>query len=226
MASAVRDFKEIPLLFVKEGDEEVTGRRKTTAEVLDKIIQFIWDYKQRHNDETPAASVVERHVGGVGRGSIYYFMSMLVDEGRLNKISSKPFRVTISSHPKNASAIERFKRLLAKKEQVEAEERDRIRAEQEQTREVEQREADRQALFSATAVSDNANAEVAVKERPAPSTQDAIIPATERFLNAGREYRAASRDLKMDMPRLLKIADERDLVYELVSRGYTVARTR
>jgi hypothetical protein len=32
--------------------------------------------------------------------------------------------------------------------------------------------------------------------------------------------------VKAEMPKLLKIADERDLVLELVNRGYTVAKNR
>lgn len=230
MASAVRDLRDIPLLFVNEGEEKMTGLRKTTPEILDKIIQFIWDYKQKNNDVTPAASVVERNVGNMASGSIYYFMTMLVNDGRLNKISSKPFRVTITDHPKNTKAIERFKRLLAKKEEFEAQERERIRAEQEKSRTDEERERDRQALFSAVepapAQRDENRGEVVVMERPPVPVETALRSNVDRFLGTSAEYRAASRDLKKDLPKLLKIADERDLVYELVSRGYTVSRQR
>lgn len=242
MAAAVRDFSDIPLLFVvDEGEKKVPGQRKTTPEKLDKIIQFVWDYQDKHNGITPTLENIGRHVGISGQGT-GYFVNILIDDGRLNKISGRPFRATIvEDHPKNRSAIMRFKRIREKIEQAEEAERNRIREEQAQLVRADQREADKQALFSAVEpaqVRDEVTAEVKTMERPAIATaweeqtdtrQRPLSPeaqTVQRYSDAETRRREVTREVKQMMPKLLKVADERDLVYELVTRGYTVSRQR
>jgi hypothetical protein len=233
----VRDFRDIPLLFT-EGEGKMGSVRKTTPERLDKIIQFTWEYQQKHNGETPTLEVIGRHVGVAAQGMGYY-ATMLVDAGRIDRISVRPFRATINMHhPANVKAIERYKRLLAKKEEHEENERQRIRNEQDHVRASEQLTSDREAIFevagAGTVVADRAEAEVrhapetrsfmASDNRPPAPMQDPDVAKVHRFNEAHSEVRAANRDIRQLMPRLLKIADERDLVMELINRGYTVKK--
>lgn len=233
----VKDLSDIPLLFA-EGEIDMGAPKKTRAELLDKVIQFIWDYQEKHNGETPQQTVIERHVGIKGSGGFYY-IALLVEEGRLNKISSRPFRVTITSHPKNASAINRFKRLRQKQEEHDEQERQRIREEQERNATAEQMQNDKAAVFAAASETMVAENENAPAEKPAiPLNQEktesrawdrqlsSLVQSADRYVTASDQYRAAQRALKSEMPRLIKFADERDLVFELVGRGYTVSKNR
>lgn len=231
MAQAVRDFKDIPHLFVVEGESDVTGQRKSTPEKLDKIIQFLWDYQQKHNGESPNQTVIGRHVG-INENGIGYWLSLLIDDGRLSKISGRPFRATITEHPKNTKAIDRFKRLLVYKEEMEAKERERIREKQAQEADADQRNNDKNALFENTSPPP-ADREttlvpqlVAVRERPVVQEADNTKDRLDRFVDAHAQVRAIDRDVRELMPKLLKVASERDMVYELVLRGYTVTKGR
>jgi hypothetical protein len=218
----VKDFSDIPLLFA-EGENDMGAPKKTRAELLDKFIQFVWDYQQKHNGETPTLVTVGQNIGIKGGGEGYY-TSILIDEGRLNRISVRPFRATITDHPKNTSAIGRYKRLLAKKEAFEAAERERIRAEQASNAEASQRAEDKEAVFAA--ISDSVDVQKApalAEERPAIPLAP-LVKVADRYVGASDQYRAAQRALKTEMPRLIKFADERDLVFELLNRGYTVKK--
>jgi hypothetical protein len=233
MKHGVHDFRDIPLLFV-EGEVDMGAPKKTRAELLDKIIQFIWDYQDKHNGETPSQVLIERHAGIHTNGGSYY-MAMLVDEGRLNKISSRPFRVTITEHPANKKAIDRFKRFRERMERADEAERQRIREEQEHNAVAEQRQSDRDAVFA------SADDTMVVEDRPAPAPERPAIPLENRgehqtiaplvakaarYVDTNDQHRVALRELKTEMGRLIKLADERDLVFELVGRGYTVSKTR
>jgi hypothetical protein len=236
----VHDFRDIPLLFT-EGEDKMGAPKKTRAELLNKIVQFIWDYQQKHNGETPALGVIGTHVGVKAEGMGYY-AAILVDEGRIDRIGVRPFRVSITDHKENKRAITSYQRLLAKKEQHEAEERDRIRERQGEERVAEQRTSDRETVLAAAS-------DTVVDDRPPPSKapetrtfdrpaiagawerqtgtgpqQDPDALKVERFNDAQARVREVNREVKALMPKLLKIADERDLVFELISRGYTVKR--
>jgi hypothetical protein len=229
----VRSFDDIPLLFVSEGEEEMGATRKKTPERLDKIIQLIWDYQDKHNGETPTMTFIGNHIGVQATG-VGYWINLLVDDGRLDRISSRPFRTTITEHPKNKSAIDRWKRLRAIKERDEEAERDRIREEQARTAQTEQRERDRATVLEAAvdqvaAPSQRPPSEMEIWERQTgrtPTKPDPLIGAIDSYATKRSDYYAAQRAVKAEMPKLLKIADERDLVLELVNRGYTVAKNR
>lgn len=236
----VRDLRDIPLLFT-EGEDEMGAPKKTRAQLLDKIIQFIWDYQDRHNGETPKLEVIGRHVG-VAPSGMGYYAGILVDDGRINRISVRPFRATLTTHKDNQRAIESFKRLRDRIERANEHEREQIRERQEQERVTEQRVADKSAVFAAAGdtVVDTLPVQttVAPLERPAiaknwdrqmglaPHSQTADGQKLDAFDDAQARLRAVNKEVKSMMPRLLKIADERDLVFELVSRGYRVDKVR
>jgi hypothetical protein len=237
MPGSVRDLRDLPLLYVVKGEDDMGAPKKTRAELLDKIIQFIWDYQDRHGGDTPQQNVVARHVG-VDPGGIGYYIAILVDEGRLNKISPRPFRVTITDHKDNQKAIDRFKRIRERLERADALERDRIREEQGQLRETEQRETDRSAALALVAEAPApASSDTVVVERPAiarnwdrqlqpPAAKHETEDRLDQFTDAHARVREINKEVKAMMPKLLKITDERDLVFELVSRGYRVDKVR
>lgn len=240
MPRSVRDLRDLPLLYVVRGENEMGAPKKTRAELLDKMIQFIWDYQDRHNGETPMLNVVGRHVG-VEHAGVGYYINLLVDEGRLSRIGARPFRVTITEHKENQKAIDRFKRIRERLERADEAERQRIRNEQEHLRESEQRAEDSTAALNLvgddTVVADRSKTEVEVtpfrmsevgkvaRNWGRQSHSEAMTPI-ERFDDAQARVREVNREVKAMMPKLLKITDERDLVFELVSRGYRVDKVR
>lgn len=222
MLRSVKSLDDIPELFVTKGENEMGWTRKNTPEKLDKIIQFIWDYQDKHNGDTPNVSVIGRHVG-IDPTGMGYWITMLVDQGRLDKISSRPFRATITPNPKNASAIDRFKRIRERIAQSEAEERDRVRAEQDEQRQREQTLENRNAALSLSepaVLSETVTAEVVHDDRVQPD--DRLF----KFTDAHARVREVNREVKALMPKLLRVADERDLVFELLTRGYRVDKVR
>lgn len=208
------------------------GPHKKTLIALDKMVQFIWDYQEKHGGETPKLNVIAQNAGITNPSSATLFMNRLVDDGRINKISSTPFRVTLTDHPTNKRAIESFKRLRAAKETFEAQERDRIRARQAEEATTAQLEQDKQALFTthdAQVMEKPATVPPAEmpygKERELTSqTNTDPYAAVARFLAARQETTLANKDLKRVMPQLVKVADTRDLMVELVERGYVVSK--
>jgi hypothetical protein len=224
MGVGVHDFREIPLLFVSEGEKKMGATRKTTPEVKDKIIQFLWDYQDKHNGDTPAQVVIGRH-SGINPSGIGYWLGLLIDDGRLNKISSNPFRATITDHPKNKSAIERFKRLRQRIEDANEREREQIRQRQAEDAQTEQLQQDRAAVFAAAPTVEALPAPVA-GNNGAPVVAAPEVQAIDRLARTRGDYLHAQKAVKSEMPKLLKIADERDLVFELISRGYTITKVR
>lgn len=239
MATKVRALSDIVDLFVmEEGEKNMGGPKKTRAELLDKMVQFIWDYQDRHGGDTPRVNVIERHLNIANAGGGYY-IAILVDQGRINKISSHPFRVTITDHPLNLKAIDRFKKIRERLERADENERKQIRERQEREAAEEQRATDHNAALalvgqphSDTVVADTP-APVKVFERPAiaRSWERQMDPNSEtdrltEFTNAHTRVREINKEVKALMPKLLRIADERDLVFELLSRGYRVDKVR
>jgi Mn-dependent DtxR family transcriptional regulator len=208
------------------------GPAKKTLIALDKMVQFIWDYQQKNGGDTPKLTTIAQNAGVTNPSSATIFMNRLIDDGRVNKISSMPFRVTLTDHPANRRAIESFKRLRAAKETFEAQERDRIRARQTEEAAITQLEQDKQALFTAadTQLMEKP-ATVPTMEQPYGKTEQEPVARTTdphaavaRFLAARQETTLANKDLKRVMPQLVKVADTRDLMVELIERGDVVSK--
>jgi hypothetical protein len=250
----VKSLDDIPLLFVPTTPEEEKGNTmgatfKRTHEKLDKMVQFIWDYQRQHNGETPKMITIGTHVGITNPGvSTSYFIAKLVDEGRINKISPRPFRCTINeNHPLNKRAINGFKKLLAAREEAEEAERQRIREQQAAWKQQE----DRTAVFEAVEAEQVPASRVhdaRPTERPAPLPSVAFAPRTNaaavvqrtandvtpvngepgdtifRFNEARAELRDAQKAIKTAMPQMIKVAETRDLLTEIVERGYVVSK--
>lgn len=245
----VHSFADIPQLYVIEGESTMGATRKNTPERLDKIIQSIWNFQDRHKGSTPTLTMIENEVGIAPQGGGYW-INMLVDQGRLDKISGRPFRVTITDHPANTKAIEHFKGIRRKMDEHDEQERDRIRQDQERLRRADEREQSRQAVFAAmedAAAGPSPTATVLQDERPTVNNSRPLLltkkveapvvephvetpvestheDAVERFTRTRTEARDASKAVKAAMPQMLKVADTRDLVYELVERGYVVSK--
>jgi hypothetical protein len=232
----VKDFQDLPELFIEETEKEKTmgATHKKTAQTLDKMVQFIWDYQDKHEGATPTLTTVANHVGVKNSASATYFMNKLVDDGRVDKISSMPFRVSITDHKDNQRAIASFQRLRAMKEQFEDGEREKIRAEQDRLKRADEREANKTELYAAhnTQVTERPTETIMAPTTttPAPGFATRVRPenpTTEpigRFLAARQEATLADRDIKSVMPQLIKVADTRDLMFELVTRGYVVSK--
>ena len=210
---------------------------------MDKVIQFIWNYQRLHGGETPRMVTIGQNIGIKDwKTGTTYFITKLVDEGRLDKISSQPFRATITmSHPKNRSAIQRFQRLIEKQEQAEAEERQGIRERQETDRIL----ASRQEVFAAASAElrevpaigiDNARAPTRAPGPDQEPHRQQLISVVEpqrngenidtilRFNEARASLRDAEKVIRQAMPQMIKVAATRDLLNELVERGYVVSR--
>jgi hypothetical protein len=237
MQRSVRALSDIVELYTvqEEGAEDMGAPRKNRAERLDKIIQFIWDYQDRHAGLSPTLEVIGRHVG-ISAQAIGYYITILVDEGRLDRITVRPFRGRIiESNKQNQKAIDRFKRLREKMDEHHAEERDRIREEQERLARADQREKDRTAALALVETKpevESIPSSFNVSERPAIARnwERQMHPETmttmERYDQAQADLKSVNKEIRMMMPRLLKVADERDLVLELVNRGYRVDKVR
>jgi hypothetical protein len=242
----VNDLKDIHEIFIEEKEQDMGATRKKTPEMLDKMIQFIWDYQQKNKGATPSMIQTAREVG-INPSSTYYFFDLLVNEGRINKISSHPFRVTVTGHKDNTKAVQRFLKIRDLKEKAEAEERDRIRATQEAERVTETREADRQALFAAPADASEqdplgatgatttlppqetkrsvARIEAEAYEEPPADVMDAFREAVAALPKAvTKRFNVKFEVQKPAMPQLIKTADTRDLVLELIERGYSISQ--
>lgn len=232
----VKDLKDIPYLFVterEEGKERKMGfTRKSTPERLDKIICTIWDYQQKHNGETPTMTFIGNQIGVHAQG-MGYWINMLVDEGRINRIGERPFRATITDHKDNTKAISRFISLRGRKEALEAEERDRIRERQEEERRSEQLRTDHAKVLDAAKAElvpvQEAYSEVSAPERslPTPVERPAMFADATAFGSydaARKQLRDEGRRLKPLMPSVIKLAETRDLMLELIERGYQVSK--
>jgi hypothetical protein len=240
----VKSLNEIAHLYLKaEGGDEDMPNWKRTEERMDKAIQFIWNYQRLHGGNTPRMVTIGQNIGIKDwKTGTTYFITKLVDEGRLDKISSQPFRATINmSHPKNRSAIHRFQRLLEKQEQAEADERQDIRERQETERIL----ANRQEVFAAASAELEDGPAIRIHDHgprtPAPGPDreaggQQLIPRSEaqrngetidsilRFNEARTSLRDAEKVIRQAMPQMIKVAATRDLLNELVERGYVVSR--
>lgn len=125
MKHSVHSLRELPLLYMT-GENDMGFKHKKTDEVLDRIIQVIWHYQQTHNNETPTQQFIFNELvegkllGGASPSSMTWYTRLLIDDDRIEKISSRPFRVTIRQHPKNRSAILRASRALEAQAALEA----------------------------------------------------------------------------------------------------------
>lgn len=86
--------------------------RKNTGEKLDKIVQFVHHYQTQHPGDTPSMKGIANELD-VHPGSITWFLNLLIDDNRMEKIShGRPLRLRILEHPKNRAAIKRLERAL------------------------------------------------------------------------------------------------------------------
>lgn len=237
----VKSLDDIPLLYVPPTPEEkgtdMGATYKRTHEKLDKIIQFIWDYQRQHNGETPKMVTIGTHLGITNpEVSTSYFIAKLVDEGRIHKISSRPFRATINDdHHLNKKAINSWKRLLEAREKAEEEERQRIRERQATERQQEDRAAVFEAVEAeqvpAAAIHDarpeprtTAPLPSQAWREPTPQAINGEVDTVFRFNQARTELRDAQKAIKAAMPQMIKVAETRDLLSEIIERGYVVSK--
>ena len=216
---------------------------KRTEERMDKAIQFIWNYQRYHGGDTPNMVTIGQNIGiSDWKTGTPYLIARLVGEGRLDKISSRPFRATINMNdPKNKAAIHRFQRLLEKQEQAEAEERQRILERQNTDRILKQRQE-----MSAAVTPETQKSSAARSRDASPSTAalwhhhgtggGQLAQAIEaerngenvdticRFNEARISLRDAEKLIRQAMPQMIKVAATRDLLNELVERGYVVSK--
>lgn len=211
---------------------------KRTHEKLDKIVQFIWDYQRQHNGETPKQVTIGTHIGLTNPAiSTSYFIAKLVDEGRLHKISARPFRATINDdHVQNKKAINSWKRLLAAREEAEEQERQRIREQQAKHFQQEDRTAVFEAVEAeqvpASRVHDARPTEPRTPaplpsqawREPTPQAINGEVDTVFRFNQARTELRDAQKAIKAAMPQMIKVAETRDLLSEIIERGYVVSK--
>lgn len=193
--------------------------RKSTPERLDRLIQFIWDFQQKHDGETPSQALLAKH-NDIGASGVGYWINLLVDQRRLHKISVRPFRATIKDHPQNTTAIDRFKHIRERVETLHAEERERIREGPAASADVAEVAQDKEAVFASMPP------RTAPSSTTVPQPQPCAAPVVEKYTVARAALVAAQKEVKAAMPQMLKIAESRDLVHELVERGYIVSKQR
>jgi hypothetical protein len=203
---------------------------KRTEERMDKAIQFIWNYQRYHGGDTPNMVTIGQNIGisDWKTGTPY--------------LIARPFRATINMNdPKNKAAIHRFQRLLEKQEQAEAEERQRILERQNTDRILKQRQE-----MSAAVTPETQKSSAARSRDASPSTAalwhhhgtggGQLAQAIEaegngenvdticRFNEARISLRDAEKLIRQAMPQMIKVAATRDLLNELVERGYVVSK--
>jgi hypothetical protein len=60
--------------------------------------------------------------------------------------------------------------------------------------------------------------------RREPQVNDDHGDRVSRYVDARRDLQAAQREIKTAMPQMIKVAETRDLVHELLERGYVVSK--
>lgn len=212
----------------------MSGRRKTTPEVMDRIIQIIWHYQALHRGLTPNYGVIANELGdGWAANRLAPYISNLEKDGRLEKHHVRPFRATILSHIKNTAAVRRYERFLRKQDDhPEDEIRQTITAERPKVEKV---------IDSKPEVVD---AEPASPDKLSPETV-AEIPATEpRTLHEAQQrwqpqhppqnWAEAERIIAnlggnlqlIASTFIIKTARDGELLEELADRGYVIKKAR
>lgn len=89
-------------------------RLKRTPEMLDRVVQVIWHYKQLHGEHTSPPTDVIANELGIHASGIGNYINKLENEGRLDRIQTRPIRVTLLDHPMNKRAVKLYQRELEK----------------------------------------------------------------------------------------------------------------
>lgn len=182
--------------------------RKNTPERLDKLVQFIYHYQQQHAGETPSRSVIANNTD-IPADSVSWFIKLLVDDNRLERISNKPWRVRLLEHPKNRAAIRRLEKALAAATEAEQ------------------------------AAAANVPADEPLEAPPVATSDAAPVPPTpapaenyppQHGMNWNEAATIIARhggDLDLIASTfIIRTAKNGDLLAELIDRGYTVSKTR
>lgn len=243
----VKSLRDLPKLFAKPERTKTMGvTRHKTPERLDKIIQFIWNYQRNHAGESPPSlKMISENLPEII--SMRWYIGLLEQEGRLEIVGVRPLKVVINrDHPKNKAAINRFMKLLERAEALEAaaapqpvtveEEHQAIVAREAETATADQVETDHlseQEFHDWAAEKEEPSLETMLHNwGEAPPAQDTVRTMEEHQLSrsitrATEAQRTLDREntvIGSAMPQLLKIADTRDLLSELVERGYVVSK--
>lgn len=237
MGNCVKTFEEIPFLFSdNEEENDMADGRKGHTKIKkkdipahkDRIIQFIWDYQQKHSGDTPTNTAIAQHMGQTP-GPMRLWLNRLYDDKRIDIIATNPLRITVLDHAKNTNAIERFKRLSKMREEHEEREREQIRERQAQDKAAEEAmaEQERRNAVSAELLGNTLNEAPPKADFEMPQTRPANDPVSDAVVGYTRAARASEEMepyIKAVMHRLLPLAESRDMVAELVERGYTVTK--
>lgn len=236
--ATVKAFSDLLMIYEKENEMGRVAAKEIPIR-KDKIVQFVWDYQQKHDGDTPHMGLIGNMLDIVPTAARNW-VARLVDDDRVELISTNPLRIRLLDHPKNTAAIERYKRLLAAKEKHEESEREQIRNRQQHEAKEAKKTADREAVLNEplsdeereTAAKRIIEAQRNGRDIPTATTETTTMtttPATPDVVDRVNSYARTAMDLTQEetlmravMPELLPLADDRDLVMEMLKRGYAV----
>ena len=213
MEPHVKDMRDLAQLFAtKEGRDDMPKMFKKTPARLDAIIQVIWHYQHINNGLTPPVGLIETE-SDIPFGAFKHYRTILENSGRLDMISTRPFRAIIKSQePHNKAAIARKRRELEKlglaPHQLEPELPFQGRPDEFEPTQPEQ------------------DPRVTLVAESVPSIDTAMVAAASQWSDASDAFLDAKAKVRQLLPRLLKVAEVRDLIHELVERGYVVSKGR
>lgn len=179
--------------------------RKTRAATLNRIIEFIWSYQQTHHGDTPTTAVSARELE-LSSSSLHYYLGVLAESGRIDRVSIRPPRIFITQHPLNLEVMQTW---VAKQPAV---------ADAQLT---EKRAALQSTVEPAANVPSSSAENVAVPAQPTP-----LAEAINARTALQAQLTNTTEWLKPNMRDLLPLTDTRDLIFELISRGYAIEQSR
>lgn len=213
MEPHVKDMRDLAQLFTtKEGGDDMLKMFKKTPARLDAIIQAIWHYQHIHNGLTPPVGLIETE-SDIPFGAFRHYRTILENSGRLDMISTRPFRAIIKSQePHNKAAIARKRRELEK-----------LGIAPHQIAPELPFKGCPDEFESAQPAQDP---RVTLVAESVPSIDTATVAAASQWSDASDAFLDAKAKVRQLLPRLLKVAEVRDLIHELVERGYVVSKGR
>lgn len=212
MKPHVKTLRDLPKLFTTKGDDDMPKMFKKTPARLDALVQNIWHFQQLHQGATPTGTLLEHGVD-LPAGSFTYYRNLLEMDERIALISHRPLRVTLKlSHPKNKAAIARKLRELEKLDQA--------------PRQIAPELPFEGSPEPDTALVTAAYAVVNTLGSQAPDVDNATVAAASTYAEATDVLADAKVRVRQMLPRLLTMAEARDLIHELVERGYVVSKGR
>lgn len=84
---------------------------KSTVKTKDDIVQAIWLYQLLNDRATPSQQVIANELG-ITAPRVAYFINLLVDDNRVEKVQVRPMKLRIIPDPKNRKPCERAKRIF------------------------------------------------------------------------------------------------------------------